>query len=229
MIKVAVLKSFFPSIKLDIERWRFNEQAQLYVSNKGRVRRKNGTLIEFKVRRDNGYISVYTKESGFWSVHQLVAQTWIPNSDPTKNTVDHLDHNKRNNRVDNLEWCTVTENRARAERDLCYDPDEADRLINKYNHENTLLKKEVAKLKTENTKLTIAAMKYNDAVEQIAENMSDIPVVICNGIPVSKRELELICMAGMFGPKYVKRIYNFIEGINANETIRVGGMQFTRV
>ena len=229
MIKVAVLKSFFPSIKLDIERWRFNEQAQLYVSNKGRVRRKNGTLIEFKVRRDNGYISVYTKESGFWSVHQLVAQTWIPNSDPTKNTVDHLDHNKRNNRVENLEWCTVTENRARAERDLCYDPDEADRLINKYNHENNLLKKEVAKLKSENTKMMVSLTKNNETVEQMTANMSDTPIVVCNGIPISKRELELVCMAGNFGSKYAKRIRNFIEGINANETIRVGGMQFTRV
>ena len=229
MIKVAVLKSFFPSIKLDIERWRFNEQAQLYVSNKGRVRRKNGTLIEFKVRRDNGYISVYTKESGFWSVHQLVAQTWIPNSDPTKNTVDHLDHNKRNNRVENLEWCTVTENRSRAERDLCYDPDEADRLINKYNHENTLLKKEVAKLKSENTKMMVSLTKNNETVEQMTANMSDTPIVVCNGIPISKRELELVCMAGNFGSKYAKRIRNFIEGINANETIRVGGMQFTRV
>ena len=229
MIKVAVLKSFFPSNKLDIERWRFNEQAQLYVSNKGRVRRKNGTLIEFKVRRDNGYISVYTKESGFWSVHQLVAQTWIPNSDPTKNTVDHLDHNKRNNRVENLEWCTVTENRARAERDLCYNPDEADRLINKYNHENTLLKKEVAKLKSENTKMMVSLTKNNETVEQMTANMSDTPIVVCNGIPISKRELELVCMAGNFGSKYAKRIRNFIEGINANETIRVGGMQFTRV
>ena len=229
MIKVAVLKSFFPSIKLDIERWKFNEQAQLYVSNQGRVRRKNGALIEFKVRRDNGYISVYTKESGFWSVHQLVAQTWIPNSDPTKNTVDHLDHNKRNNRVENLEWCTVTENRARAERDLCYDPDEADRLINKYNRENNLLKKEVAKLKSENTKMMVSLTKNNETVEQMTANMSDTPIVVCNGIPVSKRELELICMAGTFGPKYVKRIYNFIEGINANETICVGGMQFTRI
>ena len=229
MFQVAVLKSFFPSIKLDIERWRFNEQAQLYVSNKGRIRRKNGTLIEFKVRRDNGYISVYTKESGFWSVHQLVAQTWIPNSDPTKNTVDHLDHNKRNNRVENLEWCTVTENRARAERDLCYDPDEADRLINKYNRENNLLKKEVAKLKSENTKMMVSLTKNNETVEQMTANMSDTPIVVCNGIPISKRELELVCMAGNFGSKYAKRIRNFIEGINANETIRVGGMQFTRV
>lgn len=229
MIKVAVLKSFFPSIKLDIERWRFNEQAQLYVSNQGRVRRKNGALIEFKVRRDNGYISVYTKESGFWSVHQLVAQTWIPNSDPTKNTVDHLDHNKRNNRVENLEWCTVTENRARAERDLCYDPDEADRLINKYNRENNLLKKEVAKLKSENTKMMVSLTKNNETVEQMTANMSDTPIVVCNGIPISKRELELVCMAGNFGSKYAKRIRNFIEDINANETIRVGGMQFTRI
>ena len=79
-IKVAALISLLPSIKLDIERWKFNEEAQLYVSNKGRVRRKNGSLLEFKVRRDNGYASIYTKESGFWSVHQLVAQTWRPNT-----------------------------------------------------------------------------------------------------------------------------------------------------
>lgn len=229
MIKVAVLKSFFPTIKLDIERWRFNEQAQLYVSNKGRVRRKNGTLIEFKVRRDNGYISIYTKESGFWSVHQLVAQTWIPNSDPTKNTVDHLDHNKRNNRVDNLEWCSVNENRARAERDLCYDPDEADRLIDKYSSENTRLKKEVAKLRSDNTKMMVSLTKYDETVSHMTANLSEEPIVVCNGIPISKRELELVCMAGNFGPKFAKRIRNFIDGRNPNEAIRVGGMEFTHI
>ena len=77
--------------------------------------------------------------------------------------------------------------------------------------------------------MMVSLTKNNETVEQMTANMSDTPIVVCNGIPISKRELELVCMAGNFGSKYAKRIRNFIEGINANETIRVGGMQFTRV
>ena len=224
---VAACKLFFPKIKIDVERWKFNEEAQLYVSNKGRVRRKNGTLLDFKVRRDNGYISIHTKESGFWSVHQLVAQTWIPNSDPTKNTVDHLDHNKRNNCVENLEWCTVTENRARANRDLCYDPVEAERLIDKYNRANKQLIKE-----NESLKKTNARLQTNNKQVQIPipENTcSETPVVVCNGIPITARELSLISMAGNFGPKYAKRLQNFVDRVNENDSVYIGGMTFTHI
>jgi hypothetical protein len=227
MNMVAACKLFFPKIKIDVERWRFNEQAQLYVSNKGRVRRKNGTLIEFKVRRDNGYISVYTKESGFWSVHQLVAQTWIPNSDPTKNTVDHLDHNKRNNRVDNLEWCTVAENRARANRDLCYDPDEADRLIEKYNRANKQLIRENEDLKKVNAKLLSSNKQIQIPIPEDA--CPEDPIIKCNGIAITARELSLISMAGNFGPKYAKRLQNFVGHVNENDSVYIGGMTFTRI
>ena len=214
-IKVAALISLLPSIKLDIERWKFNEEAQLYVSNKGRVRRKNGSLLEFKVRRDNGYASIYTKESGFWSVHQLVAQTWIPNNDPSKNSVDHLDHNKRNNNVKNLEWCTVAENRARGERDLCYDPEDADRLINKYIQANRDLKKEIKLLKAKNA----------PALAPVPSSM----VVVCNGTPITARELSLIAAACTLGSKNINKINRFISGEIPNKSISVGGMKFTRI
>ena len=41
-------------------------------------------------------------------IHRIVALTFIPNPE-NKYTVNHKDHNKLNNNVDNLEWATTTE------------------------------------------------------------------------------------------------------------------------
>lgn len=64
---------------------------------------------------DNGYESVTLylapKNRHKFLVHRLVALTFIPNPN-NYSSVNHKDENKRNNHVDNLEWCTISYNNA---------------------------------------------------------------------------------------------------------------------
>lgn len=46
--------------------------------------------------------------------HRMVAETFIPNNDKTKDCVNHIDGNKLNNSIINLEWVTKGENNRHA-------------------------------------------------------------------------------------------------------------------
>lgn len=45
-----------------------------------------------------------------FSVHRLVLENFCPRDDMADLQVNHKDGNKRNNNLDNLEWCTCQEN-----------------------------------------------------------------------------------------------------------------------
>lgn len=66
----------------------------------------------FYVLDEDGYILTKLCKDGiarFKRVHRLVAETFIPNPD-NKPQVNHIDGNKQNNNIQNLEWATNAEN-----------------------------------------------------------------------------------------------------------------------
>lgn len=116
MFKVPLL----PKVSINIERWRWNDEFNIYVSSKGRFKDNLGRDIKIKIN-SGGYAAVKTA-CGLKLAHRVVLLTFRPRSNAMQLTVDHLNHNKRDNSLKNLEWCTEEENQARAFADQIPEP-----------------------------------------------------------------------------------------------------------
>ena len=87
-------------------------EGQYQISSLGRVKSlKYNNTKESKLLQQsliNNYYSVCLwkrKKGKQHRIHRLVAETFIPNPDNLPE-VNHIDENKLNNNVENLEWCS---------------------------------------------------------------------------------------------------------------------------
>lgn len=81
-----------------------------FVSKCGKVKR-NGKLLKELV--SNGYLKVTLSHKCAkkqFRIHRLVATAFLPEPLAGQSQVNHKDGNKQNNHVDNLEWCSPSEN-----------------------------------------------------------------------------------------------------------------------
>ncbi len=85
------------------------------VSSLGKV--KNRKLLNIKPQINTHgyeYVSLYKNSlKKHYSIHRLIALHFIPNPE-NKKCVNHIDGNKLNNSLNNLEWCTSSENNIHA-------------------------------------------------------------------------------------------------------------------
>lgn len=80
------------------------------------VRRWKQRYLKDKTPNGRDYRVALWKDgkAKYYLVHRLVAQAFIPNDDITKDCINHIDGNPKNNHVENLEWCNHLENNRHA-------------------------------------------------------------------------------------------------------------------
>jgi hypothetical protein len=101
---------YLEDLDMEGEFWLQHPTLDIKVSSVGRIENRFGSR-SFGTRTKRGYYQYYDSKKRQHRVHRLVAQTFCHGKDH-QNQVNHIDHDKGNNKMENLEWCTPQENTA---------------------------------------------------------------------------------------------------------------------
>ena len=110
-----MLKQLFkttPKLKLEVERFKYSKKYGVYASNFGRIIAPDGTQFkQYKSTTDRYDYIIKHCDIGI-KVYKIVADAWYGEM-PAGYSVDHIDGNKYNNQIDNLEYVPIIENESR--------------------------------------------------------------------------------------------------------------------
>ena len=105
-----------PAIEPKREEWAdiIGYEGLYQVSNEARVRNQKGEILKQYIKRGRStcYKAVKLYKDGRYKtkyIHRIMAECFIPNPGNLP-MINHIDEDGTNNRLDNLEWCTVKYN-----------------------------------------------------------------------------------------------------------------------
>ena len=101
------IHDFIPEIK---DYYTITSDGLIYSDNSGLMKTRDRAGTDYQIIN----LSKLDGSKRTFRVHRLVMMAFNPVENMNELEVNHIDGNKKNNKIENLEWCTASENQIHA-------------------------------------------------------------------------------------------------------------------